>query len=137
MGCLTLFYVGRKGGTLLLKKKFAPQRLEGVSQWYRRFGVLAVIIPSILPPPTPFKIFVLSAGALKMSPVKFIFAITVGRGFRYFLEGYLAVQYGNQALDYMHQNYPTFAWGLLAILLLGMFTFLFIRKFYLAHPPAK
>ena len=137
MGCLTLFYVGRKGGTLLLKKRFTPQRLERVSQWYRQFGVLAVIIPAILPPPTPFKIFVLSAGALKMSPAKFILAITVGRGFRYFLEGYLAIRYGNQALHYMLQNYPTFAWGLLAIVVFGLFTFLLIRKFYLAHPPAK
>lgn len=45
MGCLILFYVGRKGGEVLLRKKFAPRRLEKIAGWYRRFGVLAVIDP--------------------------------------------------------------------------------------------
>ena len=57
LGCLLLYLVGRKGGEVLTRKKFAPRQLEKIGGWYRRFGILAVIIPSILPPPTPFKIF--------------------------------------------------------------------------------
>ncbi len=137
MGCLILFYVGRKGGEVLIKKKFAPRQLEKIAGWYRRFGILTVIIPSILPPPTPFKIFVLSASVFKVSPAKFILAVTVGRGFRYFLEGYLAVRYGEQTLYYMRHNYPTVAWTMLALAVIGILTILLLRRIRLSPPPTN
>jgi len=64
---------------------------------YQRHGLLAVIVPSLLPPPTPFKLFVLFAGAVRVSPLKFGAAILIGRGIRYFGQGYLAVLYGERA----------------------------------------
>ena len=137
LGCLLLYLVGRKGGEVLTRKKFAPRQLEKIGGWYRRFGILAVIIPSILPPPTPFKIFVLSASVFKVSPAKFLLAITLGRGFRYFLEGYLAVRYGQQALFYMKHHYPTVAWVLLALLVSGFLILLLFRRMRPAPPPAR
>ena len=71
---------------------------------FRSYGLLAILVPSILPPPTPFKIFVLAAGVAKVRPVDFIIAIAIGRGFRYFGEGLLAVYYGDQAADFLHEN---------------------------------
>ena len=47
---------------------------------FRRYGLLAILIPSILPPPMPFKIFVLAAGVAKVRPLEFILAIAIGRG---------------------------------------------------------
>ena len=76
---------------------------------FRRYGLLAILVPSILPPPTPFKIFVLAAGVAKVRPVDFILAIAIGRGFRYFGEGLLAVYYGDQAADFLRQNAKTVA----------------------------
>ena len=137
MGCLILFYVGHKGGEVLIRKKFAPRQLEKIAGWYRRYGVLTVIIPSILPPPTPFKIFVLTASVFKVGLGKFILAVTVGRGFRYFLEGYLAVRYGEQTLHYMRNNYPTVAWAVLILAVVGFLTFLLLRKTFFSPPPAK
>src|SRR5262249_26958533 len=67
IGCALLFTVGRKGGEPLLKRLFADNHLGRVRGWYDKYGILAVIIPSLLPPPTPFKIFVLSAGAFRTS----------------------------------------------------------------------
>ena len=128
LGCMTLYFVGRKGGAVLARKKLAPRHLEKIGSWYQRFGILTVIIPSILPPPTPFKIFVLSASIFKVSPGKFLLAVTLGRGFRYFLQGYLAVRYGQKALFFMKHHYPTVAWVMLALLISGLLIVLLFRR---------
>src|SRR6185436_3624120 len=97
IGCSVLYAVGRKGGEAFLRKTFAAERLERVQKWYQRHGILAVIVPSLLPPPTPFKIFVLSAGTFGISWPKFLTAVIIGRGIRYFSEGILAVLWGPAA----------------------------------------
>jgi membrane protein YqaA with SNARE-associated domain len=128
VGCLLLYAVGRKGGEVLLKRKFAEHRILTVSHWYKKLGIFAVMIPSILPPPTPFKIFVLFAGAFRVSVAKFVLAITLGRGFRYFFEGFLAVKYGERAKDYMTENYPYVAVALAGGILIGFFIFYWVRR---------
>ena len=67
IGCSLLYALGRRGGEAFLKRRFGHARLGRIQNWYQRYGVLAVLIPSLLPPPTPFKVFVLSAGALGIS----------------------------------------------------------------------
>jgi membrane protein YqaA with SNARE-associated domain len=105
IGCALLYSVGRKGGEAFLRKTFAHERVARVQRWYQRHGILAIIIPSLLPPPTPFKIFVLSAGAFGISWPKFLTAVVIGRGIRYFSEGILAVTYGPAAIEFVQQNY--------------------------------
>src|SRR5205085_9685930 len=105
IGCALLYAVGRKGGDAFLRKSFTGERLAKVQAWYRRYGVLAVIVPSLLPPPTPFKIFVLSAGAFGISWPRFIAAVSIGRGLRYFSEGFLAVAYGPKAIEFVRENF--------------------------------
>src|SRR5512134_4168150 len=61
-GCLALYSLARKGGEAFLLKRFNPRHVERAMTTFRRYGLLAVLVPSILPPPTPFKIFVLAAG---------------------------------------------------------------------------
>jgi membrane protein YqaA with SNARE-associated domain len=121
--------MGRKGGEVLLHRRFSKEKVERVSRWYQKYGVLSVTIPSILPPPTPFKIFVLSAGAFQVSTGQFILAITIGRGFRYFVEGVLAIQYGEKAKDYMQQNYTTFAVVAISLVVAGFLAFYALRRF--------
>jgi len=105
IGCALLYAVGRKGGETFLKRRFTNERLVRIQSWYRRYGVLAVIIPSLLPPPTPFKIFVLSAGTFGISWPKFLAAVVIGRGIRYLSEAILAVVYGPAAIQFVHDNY--------------------------------
>jgi len=105
IGCALLYAVGRKGGEAFLKRRFTNERLVRIQNWYRRYGVLAVIIPSLLPPPTPFKIFVLSAGTFGISWPKFLTAVVIGRGIRYLSEAILAVVYGPAAIEFVHDNY--------------------------------
>src|SRR5215831_18399502 len=129
IGCALLYAVGRKGGEKFLRKTFADERLTRVQRWYQRHGVLAVIIPSLLPPPTPFKVFVLSAGTFGISWPKFLTAIIIGRGIRYFSEGILAVTYGSAAIQFVHENYGKIGLALAVVIVVtGLVFFSFGRR---------
>lgn len=104
VGCFLLYGVARKGGEVFLRKRFSAARVDRGMALYQRFGLLAVVVPSLLPPPTPFKIFVLMAGAAAVAPWKFALAIVIGRGIRYFGQGYLAVLYGERAAEIVKEN---------------------------------
>lgn len=103
-GCLLLYSIGRKGGDALVQKRFAGPRLLRAMALSRKYGVLAVAVPAIMPPPAPFKIFVLLAGVAKVPLPQFIVAVGAGRAFRYFTEGLLAVRYGDRAIEFIEQN---------------------------------
>jgi membrane protein YqaA with SNARE-associated domain len=111
-GSLVVFYIGRKGGEALLRKQFKSAQVERVFRTFRRYGVAAVIVPSMLPPPVPFKLFVLGAGVAGMSAGTFAWAVGVGRGVRYILEGALAYYYGEVAMEYLRTHGVEVAlWG--------------------------
>jgi len=123
IGCAFLYSVGRKGGDTFLRKSFADEKLAKVQSWYQRHGILAVIVPSLLPPPTPFKVFVLSAGTFGISWPKFLTAVVIGRGIRYFSEGILALVYGPAAIEFVQNNYGKIGLGfaLLVVASAGIF----------------
>ena len=123
IGCSLLYAVGRKGGEAFLRKTFADERLARIQGWYQRHGILAVIIPSLLPPPTPFKIFVLSAGTFGISWPKFLVAVVVGRSLRYFSEGILAVMYGPAAIQFVQRNYGKIGLALAVIIVISALIF--------------
>jgi membrane protein YqaA with SNARE-associated domain len=103
-GCLTIYYVARKGGDALVRRRFKGRILERAHQLVERYGVLTLLVPAILPPPAPFKIFVLLAGASRMRVGPFAAAIAVGRGIRYFGIGLLTVWYGQRAIRFLEEN---------------------------------
>jgi membrane protein YqaA with SNARE-associated domain len=106
-GCYALFLVGRKGGEVVLRKRFKAQNVDRGLEIFRRYGLFAVVVPAILPPPMPFKIFVLMAGVARVRPLTFLIAAMIGRGFRYGSEALLAYWYGEQATKFIRQNLPT------------------------------
>jgi membrane protein YqaA with SNARE-associated domain len=103
-GCFTLYWLAWKGGEAFVRKRFTSASVERGMATVRRYGLLALLVPSILPPPAPFKVFVLLAGVVRVRPLSFAIAIGIGRGFRYFAEGLLAVWYGDQALRYIDEQ---------------------------------
>ena len=104
LGCFVLYAFARRGGEVFLRKRFSGDRVERGLVLYQRHGLLAVVVPSLLPPPTPFKLFVLLAGAAHVPAWKFVAAIAIGRGIRYFGQGYLAVLYGEAAADLVREH---------------------------------
>ena len=103
IGCFMLYVVARRGGEAFIRKRIKGRRVDRLIGLYQKYGLLAVVVPALLPPPVPFKVFVLMAGAAAVSPLKFGVAIVIGRGIRYFGQGYLAVLYGEKAAEYMKQ----------------------------------
>jgi membrane protein YqaA with SNARE-associated domain/outer membrane lipoprotein-sorting protein len=128
IGCLILYSVGRKGGEAMLRRRFAADKIARVRGWYEKYGMLAVIVPSLLPPPLPFKIFVLSAGAFRLSWTRFILAVGIGRSIRYFSEGILAVWYGQQAIKIVSDNFPMFGMILATLIVVGALFYVYSRR---------
>ena len=100
LGCVVLYFIARKGGEALFHKK-AGQHAHAIRHWVERNGFLGMLIAALLPPPTPFKIFVIAAGVFEVPLFSYTSAITIARLFRYFGIGYLAIRYGADAMPYL------------------------------------
>ena len=128
IGCYLLYGVARRGGEVFLRKRVKGRYADRAIALYQRHGLLAVVVPALLPPPVPFKVFVLLAGAAAVSPVRFGIAVAIGRGIRYFGQGYLAVLYGEQAAEFMKQHGAEIGIGLALTAILIGGTVFFLRK---------
>jgi membrane protein YqaA with SNARE-associated domain len=127
-GCLVLHYLGRKGGEAFVKKRFTGDKVERAMRALQHHGVIAVLLPSLLPPPSPFKIFVLLAGVVGIGAVRFAAAIAIGRGVRYLVLGVLAVKYGDRATAYMREHGTVVSMAAVALLAVGFIAFLLWRR---------
>ena len=123
IGCVTLYYISRRAGGRALKK-FSERKQKRVKELIDRYDVLAVLVASLLPPPFPFKLFVITAGVFRFSLLRFTLAIIAGRAFRFLLEGFFAVRYGSQAKQILAKYYPWI--GLVVALVL--ITFFLMRN---------
>jgi membrane protein YqaA with SNARE-associated domain len=119
LGCVILYYVARRAGSRTLRK-FSPAKQKRVKELIDRYDVLSVLVASVMPPPFPFKLFVLTAGVFRFSLTRFTLAIIAGRFFRFALEGYFAIRYGAQAKQVLAKYYPWIGLGL-AVLIIVFF----------------
>jgi len=126
LGGLALHGLGQRGGTSALARRLTAGRIEQGLALYRRFGMLALAVPALFPPPTPFKALMLLAGASGMSRARFLLAMLLGRGTRYFGTGWLAVVYGRDALAVLATHTRAAALGglgLTALAVAGWFAY--------------
>jgi membrane protein YqaA with SNARE-associated domain len=129
LGCYALYAVSKAGGEAVIRKRFHAKTVERTLRVIRRYGVLAVIVPSILPPPAPFKIFVILAGVAGIPSGSFLTAIVIGRGFRYVIEALLAYAYGDRAILYMKQHMAQLSiWTAAAVAVVGVALVLWRRR---------
>ena len=103
LGCVVLYFLARAGGEAFFHKK-AGTRGRAIRHWVETNGFGGVLITALLPPPTPFKIFVFAAGVFEVTFISFVSAVSLARAIRYFTMGYLAVKYGDQALPFLAQH---------------------------------
>src|SRR5205807_2902417 len=96
IGSLFPYLLGRAGGELFLLKRIDEARLKRIRDRFERQEFLALMVPAMLPPPTPFKLLVFSAGVFEMKPVAFLMAIISGRMVRFGLLSVLTVIFGPQ-----------------------------------------
>ncbi len=100
LGCVVLYFIARKGGEALFHKR-AGKHAHAIRHWVERNGFVGMLVAALLPPPTPFKFFVLAAGVFEVPLFSYTSAITIARLFRYFGIGFLAIRYGADALPYL------------------------------------
>jgi membrane protein YqaA with SNARE-associated domain len=94
VGSLVPYGIGRAGGELLLLKRIDRERFERMRDRFENQEFFAMMIPAMLPPPTPFKLFLLSAGVFEMRPYLFLLSIFAGRVIRFIILGFLVVKFG-------------------------------------------
>jgi membrane protein YqaA with SNARE-associated domain len=126
-GCIILYYISRRAGRSALDK-FPPSKRKRVKELVDRYDVLSVLVASVLPPPFPFKLFVITAGVFRLSLLRFALAVAAGRAFRFFLEGFLAVRYGERAKDLLAENYTTVGLGLAALIVVSSVLWGLLRR---------
>ncbi len=118
IGCLVLYAIIRRGGQAVMRRRFRTEHIERVERAYARFGFLALAVPALLPPPMPFKIFVATAGALEYPRWRFVITVMIARSLRYYVEGTLAVFYGERVLSFIKEN-GLLILGIVAVVCLG------------------
>ena len=118
-GCLVMHAIGKKGGEALVRKRFTGEKIERAMASLQRHGIIAVLVPSLLPPPAPFKIFVLLAGVVGISAIRFATATAIGRAIRYVALGYLAIRYGGRASTYVAEHGTEASLALVGLLVAG------------------
>ncbi len=114
-GCIWLYLLAKKGGEAYFHRHGGKASLKA-REWVDRNAFLAVFVPGILPPPFPFKVFVLAAGVFQVPLRTFILALLLARGLHYSIEGILAVHYGNAVLFFLTTHKIAFILGVFGIL---------------------
>ena len=117
IGCWILYSISRRAGARALRR-FSEAKQKRVKDWIERYDMAAVLVATLLPPPFPFKLFVVTAGVFRFSLTRFMIAIVVGRAFRFLLEGFFAVRYGEQAKEILARYYPWIGLGVVLIILI-------------------
>jgi membrane protein YqaA with SNARE-associated domain len=116
-GCVVLYYVARAGGEAFLRKRFKDSHVEHGLRTLQKYGLLTVIVPALLPPPAPFKIFILLAGVAEIPIAQFATAVFVARLIRFGGEAGLAFFYGEAAATYLKAHAKAASLGLAAFAL--------------------
>jgi membrane protein YqaA with SNARE-associated domain len=117
-GCLVMWELGRRGGEAFLARKFGTGRVQRVREALQKWGVLTLAIPSILPPPMPFKIFVVAAGVFGMSGRRLAITLLISRGLRYAFWAAMGTLYGDEALEWLERFDAWFADRWVAVLMI-------------------
>src|SRR5579859_1042025 len=130
IGCVLLFYIAEKGGEALFHKH-AGDRAQAIHNWVVHNGFWGMLFAALLPPPTPFKVFVVAAGVFEIRLASFVSAITIARLIRYFGIGFLAIRYGHEALPYLKEH----IWGVSALVILLAAASYGLSRVVLRHKP--
>lgn len=123
VGSLLPFYLGRAGGELFLMKRINRKRYEQLRDRFERQEFLAIMIPAMMPPPMPVKLFEFAAGVFEMKTVWFFLAIMIGKFFRFLAWALITIFFGPTILRTVtqairaHMAYVMGVGGILVVLL--------------------
>jgi membrane protein YqaA with SNARE-associated domain len=123
VGSLLPYYLGRAGGELFLLKRINRQRYEQLRDRFEKQEFLAIMVPAMMPPPMPVKLFEFAAGVFEMKPVWFFCAILAGKFLRFLIWAIITITYGPAILHtitrtiHEHRDYVLGVTGIVIVLL--------------------
>src|SRR5215471_8401161 len=98
LGSLVIYAIGYAGGEELLRKRVSAERFQKLHTAFDEHPFWSLMLPAMLPPPTPFKIFALGAAVAEMTIGHFLLAIFLGRLVRFLVLGILVIEFGPQVV---------------------------------------
>jgi membrane protein YqaA with SNARE-associated domain len=132
IGALLPYYLGRAGGELFLLKRINRKRYEQLRDRFEKQEFLAIMIPAMMPPPMPVKLFEFAAGVFEMRVVWFFSAILVGKFLRFMVWAIITILYGPTILHsitheiHLHLQFVLGVGGIF----FGLVAFWVIRKLF-------
>ena len=128
LGSSVLYWIGYEGGEKLLRKRMSPEKFEKIHSSFERHEFWALMFPAMLPPPTPFKLFVLSAAVFEMNFWHFLLAIFAGRFVRFLALSLLTLKFGPRFVEWSGNLFSEhFEWLLVAVAM-GLAGWLVVRR---------
>jgi membrane protein YqaA with SNARE-associated domain len=128
LGSIPLYIIGYQGGEMVLRKRISEERFLRIHRSFERHEFWALMFPAMLPPPMPFKIFVLAAAVFEMKFRDFIAAIFAGRFVRFMALALLTLWFGPQMVGLMAAVFRRHIYGVLGTLAAGLLVWLVMRK---------
>jgi membrane protein YqaA with SNARE-associated domain len=115
LGSLVIYGIGYEGGETLLRKRMSAERFARIKQKFDDHEFLALMLPAILPPPSPFKLFVLAAAAFEMNIRRFLLAIFLGRVVRFSILSFLVLYFGPQIMSVITDLFHHHRWETIGV----------------------
>jgi membrane protein YqaA with SNARE-associated domain len=128
IGSIVIYLIGYKGGEELLRKRIPAERFEKIHAAFEKHPFWGLMFPAMLPPPTPFKLFVLAASVSEMQFSHFLLAIFAGRFLRFLLLALLTIKFGPNIVHMTGSVFKTHWQWVLGAVLLGLILWWVLRK---------
>lgn len=128
LGSIVIYAIGYTGGEEFLRKRMSPERFEKLHSAFNHHPFWALMFPAMLPPPTPFKLFVLAAAISEMSFVRFLLAVFCGRTVRFLILGILTIKFGPDVVRLTGELFGRHYYWVLAAVVLGVILWLALRR---------
>lgn len=103
LGSSLIYELGR-GGARLVSRRLSEETVGRARRWLERNDFVTIVVASLLPPPLPFKPFLLAAGALRLNRLRFGAALLAGGALRFGFEGWIGVRYGVGGVEFLKRN---------------------------------
>jgi membrane protein YqaA with SNARE-associated domain len=128
LGSIVVYVIGYKGGEELLRKRISPERFAKIHNAFDKHPFWSLMLPSMLPPPTPFKLFALAAAVSEMKFAHYLLAIFSGRFLRFLLLALLTLKYGPNVVHTLGDLVRRHSYWVLLAIAAGVGIWLAVRK---------
>jgi membrane-associated protein len=135
LGATNLFFISRKFGRRLAESRYAeavhlsPERLLKAEQWFKRYGVVAIIFGRHIP---GFRVpITVAAGALKVSYPVFAASVAVSTAIWASVVMVIGVNFGPRMEAFLNvHRFTYFIWGAVVVVMIAVI----VRRIVMASP---